>query len=115
MSGLDGYGVELDIYNNSSCGDSNANHVGIDQLTSCGGGQPTSLFESPDLTGTVNLFDANWHAAVVTLSSGWFTVTIDDHSVAEEALVGFATGTSYYYGFAGGLAAAMGASAPRPR
>jgi hypothetical protein len=104
MSGLDGFGVELDIYDNGQCGDSNANHVGIDSLVSCSSGYLTSLFASPDLTGTVNLHDAQWHAATVQLASGAMSVTIDGHMVATAVtLTGFAPGTSYYYGFAGAI------------
>jgi hypothetical protein len=103
MSGLDGYGVEFDIYNNGQCGDSNGNHVGIDQLTSCGSGLLTSLFASNDLTGTVTLSDAQWHAATVQLASGTMSVTVDGHAVAGILLQGFAPGTRYYYGFAGAI------------
>lgn len=104
MSGLDGFGVEFDIYNNGSCGDSNANHVGIDQLTSCGSGELTSLYASADLTGTVTLDDAQWHTTTVALAGGAILVTIDGHTVVSGVtLTGFATGTSYYYGFAGGI------------
>jgi hypothetical protein len=109
MEGLDGFGVELDIYNNNKCGDSNGNHVGIDRLSNCASGQPTSLFASPDLTGTVTLDDANWHAAEVQLTAGTMTVRVDAHPVASGvALTGFAAGTSYYYGFAGGVGGSSG-------
>jgi hypothetical protein len=103
MSGLIGYGVELDVYDNNQCGDSNANHVGIDSLDSCGSGLLTSLFASPDLTGTVTLSDAEWHAAVVELTSGTLSVTVDGHAVAGILLQGFTPGTPYYYGFAGAI------------
>jgi hypothetical protein len=103
MSGLDGYGVELDIYNNGQCGDSNANHVGVDLLSKCGSGYLTSLFASPDLTGTVTLADAQWHTAAVELASGAVSVGIDAHNVANVTLTSFAPGTSYYFGFAGAI------------
>jgi hypothetical protein len=103
MSGLIGYGVEFDIYDNNQCGDSNANHVGIDNLDSCGSGLLTSLFASPDLTGTVTLSDAKWHTAAVQLSSGTMSVTVDGHAVAGILLQGFTSGTRYYYGFAGAI------------
>jgi hypothetical protein len=110
MQGLDGFGVELDIYDNGKCGDSNGNHVGIDQLTSCNSGQPTSLFATPDLTGTVTLNDGQWHAATVSLvAGGTMSVTVDTHGVVGGvALTGFASGTSYYYGFAGGIGGGSG-------
>jgi hypothetical protein len=103
MAGLNGLGVELDIYNNGNCGDSNANHVGIDQLTACGG-QPTSLFASPDLTGTITLSDAQWHTATVHLAGSSMSIAMDGHAVATSVqLTGFTAGTSYYYGFAGAI------------
>jgi hypothetical protein len=109
MSGLAGYGVEFDVYNNGQCGDSNANHVGIDKLTTCGNGLLTSLFASPDLTGTVDLADANWHTATVHLVGDQISVTVDAHAVATNVtLTGFTTGTSYYYGFAGAIGGGSG-------
>jgi hypothetical protein len=108
MSGLGGFGVELDVYNNGQCGDSNANHVGIDALGACGNGFLTSLFASPDLTGTVTLADAAWHTATVDLASGAMSVTVDGHAVANAPLAGFASGTSYYYGFAGAIGGGSG-------
>jgi hypothetical protein len=103
MAGLTGYGVEFDVYNNNQCGDGNANHVGIDQLDTCGNGLLTSLFASPDLTGTVNLSDAQWHTASVQLSNATMSVTVDGHAVAGILLQGFVPGTRYYYGFAGAI------------
>jgi hypothetical protein len=109
MTGLDGFGVELDVYDNGKCGDSNADHVGIDLLKDCGSGMPTSLFASPDLTGTVTLDDGQWHTAGVALTAGAMSVTVDTHSVVSSvALTGFAAGTSYYYGFAGGIGGGSG-------
>jgi hypothetical protein len=109
MSGLDGFGVEFDIYNNGSCGDSNANHVGVDQLTSCGSGLLTSLYASSDLTGTVTLSDAQWHTANVTLDGGSMSVAVDGTSVASSvALPGYVNGTDYYYGFAGAIGGGSG-------
>jgi len=104
MEGLTGFGVELDIYNNGQCGDSNSDHVGVDRLNDCGNGLLTSLFASPALTGTVNLDDAQWHTATVDLAAGAISVTVDAHAVATGvALTGFVSGTSYYYGFAGAI------------
>ena len=108
MEGLDGYGVELDIYNNGKCGDSNGNHVGVDQLANCGSGLLTSLFASQDLTGTVTLDDAQWHTATVQLEAGTLTVSIDAHEIGAVPLTGFAPGTTYYYGFAGAIGGGSG-------
>jgi hypothetical protein len=63
----------------------------------------TSLFASPDLTGTVTLSDGQWHAATVQLSAGTMSVTVDGHAVAGILLQGFVPGTRYYYGFAGAI------------
>jgi hypothetical protein len=104
MGGLGGYGVELDVYDNGQCSDTSADHVGVDSLSSCAAstGLPTSLFASGDLTSTINLADAKWHAVTVSLSSGAMSVTIDASSVASNvSLTGFAPGTPYYYGFSG--------------
>ena len=105
MEGLDGLGVEFDIYNNSKCGDSNANHVGIDMLSNCASGQPTSLFASPNLsTLGLNLFDANWHTATISLVGSSMTVTVDSQAAATNVqLTAFTSGTAYYYGFAGAI------------
>jgi hypothetical protein len=100
MGGLAGYGVELDIYNNGVCGDTSADHVGVDSLSECAQ-QPTSLFAS-DLTGTIDLADGQWHAASVRLAAGAISVFIDTKAFAQDvALTGFAPSTSYYYGFSG--------------
>jgi hypothetical protein len=104
MGGLGGYGVEFDVYDNGQCGDSNSDHVGVDSLAACASstGLPTSLFASADLTSTINLADAKWHTATVSLSSAAMSVTIDANAVATSvSLPGFATGTPYYYGFSG--------------
>jgi Bacterial lectin len=112
MEGLDGFGVELDIYNNGQCGDSNSDHVGIDMLSDCAG-LPTSIFASSALTSAttpINLDDAQWHAAVVQLSAGAMSVTIELEPVATNiALTGFAGGTAYYYGFGGAIGNNTGA------
>jgi len=101
MGGLVGYGVEFDVYNNGQCADNSADHVGVDSLSLCSNILPTSLFASPDLT-PVNLADGQWHAAVVSLSGGAMSVSIDAKPVAQNvALTGFTSGTSYYYGFSG--------------
>jgi hypothetical protein len=104
MSGLNGYGVELDVYDNGACGDDNQNHVGVDQLTVCDVNLPTSLYATDDLSTTINvdLGDANWHTADVQLANGAISVSIDTHQVANNvALPNFTAGTRYYYGFAG--------------
>jgi hypothetical protein len=101
MANLTGYGVEFDVYNNNSCGDTSADHVGIDQLMPCGS-QPTSISET-DLTGTLDLADAQWHTAIVTLAGYTMSVTVDGHAAGTNVtLTSYAPGASYYYGFSGG-------------
>jgi hypothetical protein len=105
MTGLMGYGAELDLYDNGVCGDTNGDHVGVDDLTLCNAmeGTPTSLFASGDLTSTVDLGDAQWHAAEVSVASGAMSVSVDGTMIAQGvALPNLQTGKSYYFGFAGG-------------
>ena len=58
MTGLTGYGFELDIHDNGTCGDTSDDHVGVDALTLCSASQgtPTSL-ASQDITATLDLGD----------------------------------------------------------
>lgn len=114
MTGLSGYGVELDLHDNGVCGDSSEDHVGVDDLALCSSaeGTPTSLFASGDLSAVVDLGDAHWHSARVTLAQGAVSVSIDGTAVATGvALPQLQVGTPYYFGFAGatgGLFAADG-------
>jgi hypothetical protein len=113
MSGLAGYGVELDIWNNATCGDVSADHVGVDALSVCSPteGTPTSLV-SQDVTGVVDLADAQWHTAQITLANGAIGVTVDGHAIVKgQALPNLSPGAAYYFGFTagtGGLRAADG-------
>jgi hypothetical protein len=103
MTGLDGYGVEFDIVNNMSCGDISNDHIGVDWLANCpdAAALPTSLF-STDLTGVIDLADAQWHQVAVTMQGGAMSVQIDGALLANRvALTGFVPGTPYYFGFAG--------------
>jgi len=111
MTGLSGYGVELDIYDNGVCGDSNNDHVGIDDLSICSAkeGTPTSL-TTADVTGTVDLADAHFHAAEVSLKKGALSVTIDGNSVVTDVpLPNLKVGGAYYFGFAGGTGGLLAA------
>jgi hypothetical protein len=100
MAGLDGYGVELDIFDNKACGDVSADHVGVDTLSQCTTG-PTSLV-SLDVTSIVDLADTHWHTGEVLLANGSVTVSIDGHAIVQpQPLPSFQTGTPYYLGFTG--------------
>src|SRR5262249_19726170 len=95
MAGLNGFGVELDIYNGGVCGDSSDDHVGIDKLTTCTSGQPTSL-ASADITSTLDLGDTHWHTATISLASGALSLTIDGHVLLTgTALPGLTAGDAY--------------------
>ena len=104
MTGLTGYGVELDIHDNATCGDTSDDHVGVDALTLCSAseGTPTSL-AAQDVTADFDLADTHWHTAIVTLSGGQVGLSIDGTEVLSGvALTGFASGSAYTFGFTGG-------------
>ncbi|MGH7272795.1 MAG: lectin-like domain-containing protein [Polyangiaceae bacterium] len=98
MCGLPGFGVEFDTYDNGSCGEPNANHVGVDQLSGCSG-LPTMLASDngavPNLRGTVLTVVVQMTAGKVSESIGGTTY------LNQVALPGFVSGTPYYFGFAG--------------
>ena len=100
VAGLAGFGVELDEYDNAECLDDSANHIGIDSLTSCGDGVPTTLVvnDSPGFT----IADATWHTVVVQVQNGAFTVTANGVTqFTSYTPTGWANG-SYYVGFGAG-------------
>jgi hypothetical protein len=105
VCGLDGFGVELDTFDNEGCGDTNANHVAVDSLTLCttpgGDITPTTLTSNLDLP--FELGDGMEHTVIVQLAEGALSVTLDGTLTIEPfALPGFVPGTSYYFGFGGG-------------
>jgi hypothetical protein len=104
MAGLDGFGVELDIFNNKLCSDTSNDHVGVDLLTICDTGAKTPItLGLADVSGTVDLADAQWHTAEVTLTGGAIRVAIDGNAtLSPVTLPGFVDGSSYYLGFTGG-------------
>jgi hypothetical protein len=110
VCGLDGYGVELDTYDNDGCGDTNANHVSVDSLAECTTTDdallPTTLFSNGTLPFTLS--DATMHTATVVLDKGAMTVTLDGTTVVDAfAIPGFASGKSYHFGFGGGTGGAV--------
>ena len=103
MGNLGGYGVEFDVYDNGECGDVSDDQIGIDLLEPCMTSMPTSLFASPDLTGKIDIADAQWHMTSVELAGGAMYITVNGLAIANSvALTGFVSGTSYYFGFSGG-------------
>jgi hypothetical protein len=104
MGGLDGFGVELDIFNNGTCGDPSGDHVGVDSLAICdpANGTVTSL-AAADATATVDLGDTHWHKATFALAAGAMTVSVDNNVLLSGVtLKGLTQGAPYYFGFAGG-------------
>jgi hypothetical protein len=112
MCGLPGFGVEFDTYNNDTCGDMNANHVAVDELSGCSTAFPTHITATGS---TLPTLDGTSHSVVVTLASGAVSVTIDDISwLSGVSLPGFVSGTAYYFGFAGGTGGATDAHEVSP-
>ncbi len=101
MCGLPGYGVEFDTYNNMACGDSNQNHVAVDELGGCPG---NTLFPNMlTANGGLPVLDGATHAVVVQMTGGMVSVSVDGTSyLSNVSLPGFTSGTAYYYGFAAG-------------
>ncbi|MEZ4394935.1 MAG: hypothetical protein R3A48_27990 [Polyangiales bacterium] len=98
--GLDGWAVELDVYNNGTCMDANGNHVGVDTLSVCepAVGTPTSLQVSGDLP--FDVVDNAWHPMRVRLVRGAAEVTVQGQThLTGVALPGLGTTTSYWLGF----------------
>ncbi|WP_437815237.1 L-type lectin-domain containing protein [Sorangium sp. So ce1078] len=106
MAGLDGYGIELDTYNNFDCADSNSNHVGVDDLAQpCEAGVLSSLGQ---VASHVALGDAAFHTARIELNEGNVSVSIDGEPMIQGfAISGFPVGSRFYYGFAAGTGAAV--------
>jgi hypothetical protein len=101
MTGLAGYGIELDTFDNRTCGDVSADHVGVDSLSVCSpdAGFPTSLV-SKDVTAIVDVGDARFHEARVVLANGAVSVSIDGHAIVTgQSLPSLHSGAAYYFGF----------------
>jgi hypothetical protein len=99
ISGLTGFAVELDTYDNAACLDASSNHIGIDTLVSCSG-MPTALVENDSPGFTIS--DGAWHTMVVQIVNGAFTVTANNAAqFSSYTPSGWANGP-YYLGFGGG-------------
>jgi len=108
MTGLGGYGVEFDVFNNAMCGDSSADHVAVDSLGPCSAFQPTTVGVI-DLVNRVDLGDGQWHSAEVKAHGGTFTVLVDTSVVLESVVLsGFVPGSDYYFGFSGAVGSGGG-------
>ncbi|WP_437681935.1 L-type lectin-domain containing protein [Sorangium sp. So ce131] len=106
MAGLEGYGVELDTYNNFDCADWNSNHVGVDDLARpCRAGVLSSLSQ---VESSVALGDGAFHTARVIFDQGEVNVSIDgEPHIQGFAISGFPVGSSFFYGFAAGTGDAV--------
>jgi hypothetical protein len=102
VTGLVGFGAELDTYDNAECGDASANHVAVIDLTQCGLDlEPTPLAVAE--ADPILLRESGVHAAVVELSGGALSVSVDGTPlVVDAALPGFVPGEAYYFGFGAG-------------
>jgi hypothetical protein len=112
MSGLNGFGVELDTWkNDNACSEADNNHTAVDSLTQCPSNTdvPTPIAVSAELKGLYgyDLGDNTWRTCVVHMAGGLMSVTINQSSsnmpaVSNAMLTGFTSGDSYYFGFGGG-------------
>jgi hypothetical protein len=106
MAGLNGFGVEIDEFNNGECLDSNSNHIGIDSLSGCNTAFPNTLVvnNNPGITVT----DGNWHTIVVSVANGAIGVTADGNVLFSPPYppTGWTSGP-YYVGFAAGTGGAF--------
>jgi hypothetical protein len=98
--GLDGWGVELDVFNNNTCMDANGNHVGVNTLAVCEPalGTPNPLRVSGDLP--FDVVDNAWHPMVVRLVRGVVEVSVQGQTqITGVSLPGLTSTTSYWLGF----------------
>ena len=112
VSPLNGFGVELDTYENSiMCLEPSFEHVGLNDLaTICGldgnDSVPTTLAASDVLPG--DLAEGGWRSVTVDVDAGMVTVSLDDTAVlGPVALPGFASGSAHYLGFGAGTGGAF--------
>ncbi len=104
IAGLAGFGVELDTHQNTTCsGNPDNNHVGIDNLMTCGTMPqdlvPTTLAVAP-VTG-FDLQDGAWHRCEIHFAAGSISVSLDGQRYIDGfAITGWNAGDSYFFGFA---------------
>ncbi len=102
VAGLNGWAVEIDDYNNQTCGDANGNHVAVDTLDFCDNAQgiPTPIFVGRDLP--FDIFDARWHDVRVTFAQSAASVEVDARAEINNVRVtNFTAGQPYWFGFGG--------------
>ncbi|WP_438019177.1 MopE-related protein [Sorangium sp. So ce315] len=106
MAGLDGYGVELDTYDNFDCADRNDNHVAVDDLSRpCAEGVLSSM---GDAASGVALGDGAFHTARIELDAGEVSVSVDGEPLLRRfGIDGFPVGARFFHGFAAATGAAF--------
>jgi len=124
VMGLNGYAVELDVFDSGPCDPGNGNHAGIDFLSSCASGNPSNsgiplpIATSNDLfdsslpgNGVGDIGDGTWRTATIQIASGKMSVSITDPAsmtaiavpnLQGVSLTSFTSGTQYYIGFGAG-------------
>jgi hypothetical protein len=112
MAGLDGFGVELDDWDNQVCGDFDSDHLAVDSLTVCSvsgfAPMPTPISVSQTLSATYNydISDGSWRSCLIHVENGNVTVTLNQSgsnnapALSKVALPGLVLGDQYYFGFA---------------
>ena len=101
--GLDGWAVELDVFNNNTCMDANGNHVGVDTLAVCdmAVGTPNPLAVSGDLP--FDVVDNVWHPMAITVDRGSVRVSVEGRmQISGVQLPGLTSTTQYWMGFGAG-------------
>jgi hypothetical protein len=102
MSGLSGYGIELDTFQDACGGDPPANHVGIDDLSQvCG---PANSVQTSMITAHLSesKFTPGEHQMEIDLNQGAVTVIVDGTTaISSFTIPGFPLGQAFYYGFGG--------------
>jgi len=109
MASFDGYGVELDTFNNGQCDNESDNHVAIDSLPgrNCPDGSgllPVELVANDSLPFALR--NSGWHTAAISFNAGVVRVAVDGFStIGATTLPGWTPGTAYYFGFTGAAGA----------
>jgi hypothetical protein len=118
VMGLQGYAVELDLFDSGPCDPGNGNHAGVDLLSACStnGGILSPIATSNDLfdgalpgNGVGDIGDGIWRTATIQMVSGQVSVMITGASgpvavgnLQGVTLPGFVSGTPHYFGFGAG-------------
>ena len=100
IAGLHGFGIELDVWNNAICGDSDGNHVALDDLTFCAAQMPTLIGKTA--MPAFMLGDGSWHTAAIHFDNGAVKLTLDGATVLDGESLPLFQPAPYYFGFGAG-------------